>query len=49
MKAAYAKSTEAIRALKELTPDGGAYSNESDVHESDHTRESSSPRGLTFY
>jgi hypothetical protein len=26
VKAAYAKSTEAIRPLKELTPDGGVYS-----------------------
>lgn len=38
VKAAYQKSTEAIRPLKELTPEGGVYSNEGDIHEADYTK-----------
>lgn len=51
VQASYAKSTEAIRPLKELTPDGGAYSNEANVYEGDHTREfwgSNYPRLLSI-
>ncbi|KAF9053297.1 FAD-binding domain-containing protein [Panaeolus papilionaceus] len=35
-QAAYAASTTAIQPLRDLTPNGGAYHNEADVHEPNH-------------
>jgi Mor family transcriptional regulator len=36
IKSAYRTSTEAIRRVKELTPESGAYASEADMHEEDY-------------